>query len=401
MNPIYLDYAASTPVLKSVEDVMIKTLLNENLQGNPSSNHFYGWSARDAIIESRKTIANSIGGDYRDIVFTSGATEANNIVIQGAIEKAAKENNGYSNIHVITSSIEHKSVLDVFAFYEEKGVNVTYVQPNHEGIITSDAVESHLTLQTVFVSIMFVNNEVGNKNDVVAIAKCCRDYSVSNETNVNFHTDATQGIGKLPFSLKGTFIDYTTFSSHKIYGPKGIGAISFNNGSANNCAKTIFGGPQERGFKPGTQPTHQIVGFAKACEELTQKDRRFEAYTHYLKLTRVFVKALCGFGLEFTLNTNLAKSSPNILNINIPGIESDLLMGMLSTLSVSAGSACNSKKEESSYVVNAIQKARQQSVDDISTNLRISWGIETPNEVPGFAAKEIHEMVTKYKEITQ
>jgi len=401
MTPIYLDYAASTPLSKPVLEKMTQVMSDPMLQGNASSSsHQYGWRARDLIVESRKTVAELIGCSHQDIVFTSNATESNNLVIRGVIEHALNGKKDISKIHLVTSAIEHKSVLDVFKKYESKGASVTYLQPNAYGLITAKSVSDVLQKNTILVSVMFINNELGNINDVTSIASTCFDFNIDNKTTILFHTDATQAIGRIPLSLENTCINYLTFSGHKIYGPKGIGAICFNSNGANKCKKTLFGGSQELGFKPGTQANHQIAGFAEACLFFTDDSRVQDVRIKYDNLRQHLLDELTKGKLDFSLNSNHDNSYPGIVNIYIPNIDSEMLMAMIPYVSISTGSACNSRKEESSYVVNAINKSKGlEQTDNEGANIRVSFGLDTTVGMVSFAAESICEAVAKYKSI--
>ncbi len=369
-NPIYLDHAATTPLAPEVAKVMSEMLLDPLSFGNPASNtHSYGWRAQTLVEESRQTVGALIGAKSKEILFTSGATEANNLVLQGLFRHFCDQDD--TQIHIITSSLEHKAVLDTCAYLEKNGAEVTYLLPNSDGLITADLVNEAIKGNTALVSIMHVNNELGNINPIESIGALCRDKKIF------FHVDAAQSVGKLPIDVKSMPIDFLTFSGHKIYGPKGIGALYFSRKSRKFISPLSFGGGQERGIRPGTLATHQIAGMAEACRLLTQTQPL--DLIHARQLNELMLSALREH-IDVELNTNKdpEHAYPGILNIRIPNIDPDLLMMGLPNVAFSTGSACNSQDKSGSHVLEAIRRGKTFNGAD----LRLSFGRSTsPQEI--------------------
>tara|TARA_Y100000310_G_scaffold345376_1_gene464258 strand:+ start:1330 stop:2532 length:1203 start_codon:yes stop_codon:yes gene_type:complete len=357
--PIYLDYAASTPLSADVADAMYRAMTDPMMNGNPSSNtHEYGSRAQEAVLHARQQVAGLIGASWREIVFTSGATESNNIILQGVVKHFKDNNPAHTPCHLITSAIEHKAVLSVMqSLAEQDDVFLTVLTPDENGLITADAVEDAMTPNTVLVSIMHVNNEVGNINPVMEIGKLCE------KRNVLFHVDASQSVGKLPVDVEQMGANFVSFSAHKMYGPRGAGALYFNLANRRDFSPLMQGGDQERTIRPGTLATHQIVGFGKAADIAS---RQLPAHLEYAQnIKAVFLDTLRKHNVEIELNSNLGCSSPFILNLRFLGVESDtLMMACADKVAFSTGSACNSANKTDSYVLHALYPDRQNTGSD-------------------------------------
>ncbi|MFT3930508.1 MAG: IscS subfamily cysteine desulfurase [Spongiibacteraceae bacterium] len=356
---IYLDYAATTPVDPRVAASMSECLTMEGNFGNPASrSHIYGWRAEEAVENARAQVAELINADPREIVWTSGATESNNLALKGAAH--ARRNEGRGN-HIITSRIEHKAVLDVCGYLEQQGFAVTYLDPGLDGIIDPEQVQAALTPETVLVSIMHANNEVGTINDVAAMGAICR------ASDVLFHVDAAQTAGKIPINIKEMQIDLLSLSAHKFYGPKGVGALYVRRRPPVVIEAQMHGGGHERGMRSGTLPTHQIVGMGVASA-IAKLEMTAES-SHILLLRKKFFE-LVGVVSEVHVNGELERRLPGNLNISIAGVDGEALLLALKGIAVSSGSACTSASMEPSYVLRAmgIPDALAQSA------LRFSFG---------------------------
>lgn len=331
-KPIYFDYAATTPVHSDVLKAMLP-YFSEEFGNAGSSQHYFGWAAEEAIETSRKKISSYFGVQARHVVFTSGATESNNLCILGYLKDRPKG-------HLITSSIEHKAVLQVFQELAHQGWSVTFLKPNPLGCIEVSEVEQAIRPDTTLVSLMMVNNETGNMTDFQGISLLCK------QANILFHSDATQAIGKLDLMQYEHLPDLLSFSGHKIYGPKGIGGIIFN--SKVELKPLTFGGGQERGLRPGTLPVQQIVALAACFDLMPLLIESLEQVSAYK--SRI-VKALHG---EFVLNSAENESVPHILNISIPNMDWEELYRRIPAIAVSNGSACNAKSQLPSHVMKAV-----------------------------------------------
>ena len=353
---IYLDYAASTPVDPAVADAMDRCVRSEGGWGNPSSTHPFGRRAAEWIEGARHEAAALIGADPAQIVFTSGATESDNLAVLGA----ARANRDRGR-HVVSSRIEHKAVLDPCRRLQREGFEVTLIAPDRTGRIDPDAVATALRADTVLVSIMTVNNETGVIQDVAAIGALCRARGIL------FHTDAAQAAGKIPVDVRASPIDLLSFTAHKLYGPKGVGALYVRSGARPQLQPVSFGGGQERGLRPGTLPTHQIVGFGVACalarEALPRESARL------FGLRESLWTALTALGGTI-LNGDGAARVPGILNVSFDGVEGESLVTGLPELAVSTGSACNSASAEPSYVLRALGRDTELA----QSSLRFSFG---------------------------
>lgn len=378
--PIYLDYAATTPVDARVARLMAQFLTLEGDFGNPASrSHVYGWRAEAAVEEARRQVADLIGADPREIVWTSGATEANNLGIKGA----AQANTGRGR-HIVSSLIEHKAVIDCCLELERQGWEITWLQPSREGVIQPAQVAAALRPDTALVSIMHVNNELGTVNDIGAIGALCR------ERGVLFHVDAAQSLGKLPLDMKTLEVDLLSLSAHKIYGPKGMGALYVRRRPRVQLQAQMHGGGHERGLRSGTLATHQIVGMGEACriagEELADESQRLRA------LRDRFLAALAEMD-GVRINGTLDQRVPGIVNVSFEGVDGELLLIALKGLAVSTGSACTSASLEPSYVLKAI------GVDDrlAHASVRFSFGRFTSLEEVADAAAQVRDAVEKLR----
>lgn len=379
-KPVYLDYAATTPVDPAVAEEMAKFLTIDGVFGNPASrSHAYGWQAESAVEAARRQVAELIHADPREIVWTSGATESDNLAIKGAV--AGKE-----GAHVITSIIEHKAVIDTCKWLERQGVDVTWLDPDPDGRMPVERVLDALRENTVLVSLMMVNNELGCVTDVAAIGRELR------QRGVLFHVDAAQAAGKLPLDVAGLSVDLLSLSAHKVYGPKGVGALYVRRDPDVRIAAQMHGGGHERGMRSGTLPTHQIVGMGKAFElagaGLDAEMARLET------LRTEFLKGLDGLeGIR--VNGSPTARVPGIVNISFDGVDAESLMLGLRELAVSSGSACASATVEPSYVLRGI------GLEDAQAHraLRFSFGRFSTREEIVFASAQIVDVVRRLRSV--
>ena len=339
MNPIYMDYAATTPVDPQVAEKMATCLTMDGNFANPASrSHRYGWMAEEAVENARGQIADLINSDVREIVWTSGATEANNLAIKGIAEERSAQGK-----HIITSSIEHKAVLDTCAYLATQGFNVTYLQPQADGTTSAQQVKDALRDDTILVSIMFVNNELGCINPIKDIAKVCGDAKVI------LHTDAAQAVGKVEIDVNELGVDLLSVCAHKFYGPKGIGALYVKRGV--KVAEQIHGGGHERGMRSGTLATHQLVGLGEAAhickQNLIEENKKLTQLREQLKTGLMAIDGA-------SLNGSDQNHVSGILNMSFAGVDGESLLLSLPQLAVSSGSACNSATMAPSYVLKAI-----------------------------------------------
>jgi cysteine desulfurase len=374
MNLVYLDYAATTPVAAQVAETMAQHLTLEGNFANPASrSHRYGWQAEEAVESARIQVANLISASNREIVWTSGATESNNLAIKGVLE-------GFETGHVITSCIEHKAILDTCAHMESQGFQVTYLSPNEEGLITAEQVQQALRPDTRLVSLMLVNNEIGNITDIKSIAKVLKSHDAL------LHCDAAQGTGKLAIDVKEMGVDLMSICAHKMYGPKGIGALYVRKSPEVKVYQQIHGGGHERGMRSGTLPTHQIVGFAKAAE-LVMADLEAEI-AHNSQLRDKLWTGLQALG-QVERNSHETQCSPNHLNVSFAGVDGEILLASLAQLAVSSGSACNSASVAPSYVLKALGVS-----DELAhAGIRFSVGRYTSEEDIDFAIAEVERVL--------
>ena len=339
--PIYLDYAATTPVDPQVAEKMCACLTMDGNFANPASrSHLYGWQAEEAVELARRQVADLVGADPREIVWTSGATESDNLAIKGVAHAFAERGR-----HLITSQIEHKAVLDSCRQLEREGFEVTYLKPDAAGLISVEQLQAALREDTILVSLMHVNNEIGVINDIAALGALVR------ERGILFHVDAAQSTGKLPINLKQLPVDLMSFSAHKSYGPKGVGALYVRRSPDVRIEALIHGGGHERGMRSGTLATHQLVGmgeaFALAGSQMQAENQRISALRDQL------LAGLAGLdGVSF--NGSTEHRVPHNLNLAFAGVDGELLLLALRDLALSTGSACTSASVEPSYVLRAI-----------------------------------------------
>ena len=378
--PIYLDYAATTPADPRVASKIMQFLTLDGTFGNPASrSHRFGWQAEEAVDVARNQVAELVNADPREIIFTSGATESDNLALKGAAHAQCARGQ-----HIITSQTEHKAVLDSCKQLESEGFTVTYLTPPANGIITPDAVRAALRDDTVLVSLMHVNNEIGVIQDIAAIGELCR------ARDILFHVDATQSVGKLPIDLSELKVDLMSFSAHKLYGPKGIGALYVRRKPKVTIDAQMHGGGHERGMRSGTLPVHQIVGMGEAFA-LARAARESEMARLATLRARLWqgLSALDGV----RLNGDLAQSAPNILNISFAGVDGESLIMALKDLALSSGSACTSASMEPSYVLRAI------GLDEAlaHSSLRFSLGRFTTEEEIDYAIALVQKVVPRLR----
>lgn len=380
-TPVYLDYAATTPVDPVVAGEMARHLTLDGVFGNPASrSHGFGWQAEAAVENARRQVAELINADPREIVWTSGATESDNLAIKGAVEAA-----GIEGAHVITSAIEHKAVIDTCHWLERRGCDVTWLQPDASGAIAAEQVVDALRDNTVLVSLMLVNNELGTITDIAAIGERLREH------NVLFHVDAAQAAGKIPVDVRQLQVDLLSLSAHKVYGPKGIGALYVRRAPAVRIEAQIHGGGHERGMRSGTLPTHQIVGMGRAFE--LAAEGLDEEMTHLENLRQRFLDQVCRLeGVSF--HGHESRRVPGIVNLGFDGVDAESLMLGLRELAVSSGSACASATLEPSYVLQGIGLGTEQA----HAALRFSFGRFSTGEELDFAAGEVTSVVTRLRD---
>lgn len=379
-KPVYLDYAATTPVDPAVADEMVKYLTLEGVFGNPASRtHAYGWQAEAAVEAARKQVASLIHADPREIVWTSGATESDNLAIQGAVANL-------SSPHIVTSKIEHKAVLDTCKWLEQNGVEVTWLDPQPDGRIAPEQVFEAVRDNTALVTLMLVNNELGTVTDVATIGAELR------RRGVLFHVDAAQAAGKMPVDVTTMPVDLMSLSGHKVYGPKGVGALYVRRSPDVRIEARIHGGGHERGMRSGTLPTHQIVGMGKA---FAMAEAQLEAEIPKLESLRAaFLSGLAR--LEgVSLNGSPDHRVPGLINLSFEGVEAESLMLGLRDLAVSSGSACASATVEPSYVLRGIGLDDQQA----HRALRFSLGRFTTPEEVAFASSQIVDVVSRLRAV--
>lgn len=339
--PIYMDYAATTPVDPRVAEKMMQFLTMDGTFGNPASrSHRFGWQAEEAVDIARNQVADLIGADAREIVFTSGATEADNLAIKGAAHFYQSKGK-----HIITSKTEHKAVLDTCRQLEREGFEVTYLSPEPDGIIDLNKLNDAIRSDTILISIMHANNEIGVIQDIAKIGEMCRAKGII------FHVDATQSVGKLPIDLTKLKVDLMSFSGHKIYGPKGIGGLYVRRKPRIRIEAQMHGGGHERGMRSGTLPVHQIVGMGEAYRIAKE-----EMVSEMARLNELKLRLWNGLKdiEEVYLNGSLEHGLPNLLNVSFAYVEGESLMMALKDLAVSSGSACTSASLEPSYVLRAL-----------------------------------------------
>lgn len=379
LKPVYLDYMATTPIDSRVAEKMQFYLTDNCAFGNPESQHFYGYQAKAAIENSRAQVAALIKCDPKNIIWTSGATEANNLAIIGAAQFYRHQGK-----HIITCKTEHKSVLDTCRYLETQGFSITYLTPKTDGLIELGALEQSLRPDTILISIMHVNNEIGVIQNIEAIGE------LASERGVLFHTDAAQSIGKISIDMRKLKVDLMSFSSHKIYGPKGIGVLYIRQQPKLRLVPQIYGGEQERGYRSGTLAVHQIVGMGEALQiaglEMIDENKRL-----LILLERLWY-GIKDLG-DIYINGSLINRIAGNLNISFSNINGELLLAALKNLALSAASTCT--RGQSSYVLKAIGVKNNL----IANTLRISIGRFTTEADIDFAIKHIREVVVKLREL--
>ncbi|WMC19165.1 MAG: IscS subfamily cysteine desulfurase [Enterobacteriaceae bacterium PSpicST1] len=383
MLPIYMDYSATSPVDKRIALKMIKYLtLNGNF-GNPSSkSHYFGWRAEEAVNIYRKKIAKLINVNFKEIIFTSGATESINLAIKGISNFYKKKGK-----HIITCKIEHKAVLDSCRYLEKKGFNVSYIKPEINGLINIKKILEIINNQTILISIMHVNNEIGIIQNIKEISKLCF------KKKIFLHIDATQSIGKIFINLKKIKINLMSFSAHKIYGPKGIGVLYINNSPKIRLEPQIHGGGQEKGIRAGTLPVHQIVGIGEACN-IFLKEMNNDNYLFHLLKSRFWngIKNI----EEIYINGDINNSVPNIINISFNYIEGESLIMSLKNLAISSGSACTSSSLEPSYVLKSLGISDQLA----HSSIRFSFGRFSKIKEIDYSIYLIYKSINKLRDIS-
>ena len=381
--PIYMDYSATTPVDERVAEKMCAYLTRQGHFGNPASrSHEFGWKAEAAVDEARAQVARLVNADPREIVWTSGATESDNLAIKGAAHFYRKQGG-----HIITLKTEHKAVLDSCRQLEREGYEVTYMEPEPSGLLDLAKLEAAMRNDTVLVSVMHVNNEIGVIQDIAAIGELCRDRRIV------FHVDAAQSAGKVPIDLEKLKVDLMSFSAHKIYGPKGIGALYVRRKPRVRLEAQMHGGGHERGLRSGTLPTHQIVGMGEAFriagEEMEEENRR-------IRILRDRLWNGLNEMEEVYLNGDMDQRVPHNLNASFNYVEGESLIMALKDMAVSSGSACTSSSLEPSYVLRALGRN-----DELAhSSIRFTIGRYTTQEEIDYIIARVREKVTKLRELS-
>ncbi|MCH1472719.1 MAG: IscS subfamily cysteine desulfurase [Bacteroidia bacterium] len=380
--PIYLDNNSTTPMDPRVLESMLP-FFNENFGNASSRNHSFGWNAEKAVDDAREQLASLIGSTSKEIIFTSGATEANNLAIKGVYEMYGSQGN-----HMITVTTEHKAVLDACKKAEKSGAEVTYLSPNEDGLINLDELEAAITDKTILITIMYGNNEIGVIQDIKAIS------AIAKKNGILFHTDATQAVGKIPVDVLADGIDLMSFTAHKMYGPKGVGALYVRRKNPRvKVTSQMDGGGHERGMRSGTLNVPGIVGFGKACE-LCQQEMESEA-TRLSAMRDKLEKELLTIE-EAYVNGNAQHRLPHVSNISFKFVEGEGLMMGTKDIAVSSGSACTSASLEPSYVLKSL------GLDDelAHSSLRFGLGRFTTEEEVDFAIDHVKTAVNKLREMS-
>ena len=379
--PIYMDYSSTTPIDPRVADMMIPYLREQF--GNPASrSHMYGWTAEKAVEEARREVAALVNADPREIVWTSGATEGNNLALKGAAHFYKTRGK-----HIITVKTEHKAVLDTIRELERQGFEATYLQPQDNGLITIEQLAEAIRPDTILVSVMLVNNEIGVIQPIAEIGELCRSK------NIIFHCDAAQATGKLPIDLEKTKVDLMTFTAHKTYGPKGIGALYVRRKPRVRLEAQMHGGGHERGLRSGTLATHQIVGMGEAF-----RIARIEMDDEIARITGLRDRLAKGLQdiEEVYINGDMAHRVPHNLNVSFNYVEGESLIMAIKGLAVSSGSACTSASLEPSYVLRALGRS-----DELAhSSIRFTFGRFTTEEDIDFTIALIKEKVAKLRELS-
>ncbi len=382
-KPIYLDNSATTPVDPRVAEKLCAYLTMDGEFGNPASrSHVFGWKAEEAVEQARTHVANLIGADPKEIIWTSGATESDNLAIKGA----AHFNSGKGK-HIVTSKTEHKAVLDTCRQLEREGFEVTYLEPEANGLIDLEKLEAALRPDTTLVSIMHVNNEIGVIQDIPAIGRITRARGIV------FHSDAAQSAGKVPIDVQAMNVDLLSLSGHKVYGPKGIGALYVRRKPRVRIEAQMHGGGHERGLRSGTLPTHQIVGMGEAFRLAA-----IEMPAEIERIRRLRDRLLNGFKdiEEVYVNGDLDHRVAHNLNVSFNFVEGESLIMALKDLAVSSGSACTSSSLEPSYVLRALGRN-----DELAhSSIRFTLGRFTTEEDIDYTIALIHEKIGKLRELS-
>ena len=380
---VYLDYAATTPVDPRVVEKMVRFLGPDGVFGNPSSAlHRQGQEANNAVQHSRQLVADLINAESDEIIWTSGATESDNLAIKGVAQLYADRGR-----HIVTSEIEHKAVLDSCLYLEGMGFEVTYIKPNSDGLVTPGQVETAIRSDTILVSLMHVNNEIGTITDIESISKITKDRDVF------FHTDAAQSAARLPLDMKTIPADLVSLSGHKMYGPKGIGALYVRRNPHVRLQPQIHGGGHERGIRSGTLPTHQIVGMGEAARLVT--DRRAEDNARIRTLSQDLLHRLMKIE-QVSVNGNREYCIDAIVNVSIDSVESESLMMLLTNIAMSNGSACTSASLEPSHVLTALGMDEETA----HSSLRFSIGRFTTLEEIHQSTKQIAEAIYELRRLS-
>ncbi|NQZ24229.1 MAG: IscS subfamily cysteine desulfurase [Colwellia sp.] len=381
--PIYFDYSATTPVDKRVAEKMMQYMTTDGFYGNPASrSHKFGWQAEEAVDIARNQVADLLNADPREIVFTSGATESNNLAIKGAANFYNKKGK-----HIITCKTEHKAVLDTCRELERQGYEVTYLDPETNGLLDLNKLAAAMRDDTILVSIMHVNNEIGVIQDIAEIGEMCRARKIV------FHVDAAQSVGKIEIDMQQLKVDLMSISAHKFYGPKGMGAMYVSRKPRIRLEAQMHGGGHERGMRSGTLPTHQIVGLGEACriakEELAQ-DR-----IHVTKMRDRLWAGLNDMEQVF-INGDIENRYPGNLNVSFNFVEGESLIMALKDLAVSSGSACTSASLEPSYVLRALGLNDEMA----HSSIRFSFGRFTTSEEIDYAIALIKKSIGHLRDMS-
>jgi cysteine desulfurase len=381
--PIYLDYAATTPVDQRVADEIMQCLTMDGNFGNPASrSHRFGWQAEELVDQARNDIADLINADPREIVFTSGATESNNLAIKGAANFNQKKGK-----HIITVKTEHKAVLDTFRELERQGFEATYLEVEENGLLDLKKLEAAMRDDTVLVSVMHVNNELGVIQDITTIGDICR------ERKIMFHVDAAQSAGKVKIDLQKLKVDFMSFSAHKVYGPKGIGALYVRRKPRARLEAQMHGGGHERGMRSGTLATHQIVGMGTAFRVAKQDFEKDHA--HISTLRKRLIDGLMSMD-EVYFNGAIEQSVPGISNISFNFVEGESLLMAVKDIAVSSGSACTSASLEPSYVLRALGRN-----DELAhSSIRFSIGRFTTKEEIDYTVELLKNSIGRLREMS-
>ena len=382
-TPIYLDYLSPTPVDPRVVAAMTACMSTEGVYGNAASrSHVFGWKAEEAVENARSQVAELINADPREIVWTSGATESDNLAIKGVAHFYHKKGK-----HIVTSKIEHKAVLDTCRQLEREGYEVTYLDPDAQGLTTPEMVQAALREDTILASVMHANNEIGVVNDIAGIGEICR------AAGVLFHVDGAQGVGKIPVDMEQMKVDLLSMSAHKMYGPKGVGALYVRRKPRVRLEAQMHGGGHERGMRSGTLATHQLVGFGEAAriahEEMAAESAQLEA------LRERFWAAISDIP-EVYINGDREQRLPGALNVSFAFVEGESLIMSLRDLAISSGSACTSASLEPSYVLRALGLNDEMA----HSSLRFSFGRFTTEAEVDHAVQCVRHAVEKLRELS-